>query len=353
MPARSVTLRAPIRGTIDDVAVTEGDLVAVGHRLLRFEPTDAELAVEQAEAGLAAATAQLDLLQAGTREEQIAVVEAQLSAAQAAVTRTLAHRDEVTAGLHEADVIDAQAELLGAQSAYEDARTAHEDTMECYEFGGTEYCPTLGTYEEMARFQEQAAYAGTLAAQARLETAEARIRAQINASSASVRSELARRDAVEAELDRALAGPRAEEIAIGEAGVRNAESALAQAQEMLTQYLVDAPFKATVTDLQVHSGDTVAQGAPLATLATLDRMELKSTDLTELDVVAIEVGQPVVVIFDAMPDQQLSGTVIRIDPQGKMAFGDVLYTVTVELDSTPDWVRWGMKTEMQIGEVTS
>jgi HlyD family secretion protein len=253
--------------------------------------------------------------------------------------------------LSAAEILDAQSELLSAQAAHEKSESAHEDTMTCYEFGGQEHCPTLGTYEEMARAQVEAAYAGLLAAQAQVELEETRVGPQAAAADAAVQAELARRDAVEAELNRVQAGAHPAEIEVGEAAVRQAEATLALAQERLAQHQVEAPFDATVTDLQVDPGDTVAQGAPLATLATLDRLEIESTDLTEFDVTAIAVGRPVIVTFDAMPDQQLAGTVVRIDPQGAMQFGDILYTVTVELDNTPAWVRWGMSVQLEIAAV--
>ncbi|MGC9523364.1 MAG: HlyD family secretion protein [Anaerolineae bacterium] len=352
MPARSVTLQASAGGTIREVAVAEGDAVAAGDRLVYIDAADAEAAIQQAEAGLVAARAQLDQARAGTREEQIAIVAAQADAAEAMVAQAAAQRDSKTAGLDEADALDAQAQVLGAQLTHEDAQSAHEDTMTCYTWGGEEHCPALGTYEELTRFQEEAAYAGLLAASAQLQMTEARIDPRADAASADVQSALADRDAAMAQLALAEAGARAEEIAVAEAGVQEAESALAQARELLTRYRIAAPFQGTVTDLPVKPGDTVVQGTPVATLATLDRLQIKTTDLTELDIVDVVVGQPVRVFFDAMPDEQHQGTVVRIDPQGMPQFGDVLYTVTIELEAMPAWLRWGMTAQIEIEAVS-
>ncbi len=352
VPARFVTLQATVGGTIDEIWVEEGDAVAANDRLVQLDLTDAEVAIQQAEAGLAAARAQLAQAQAGTREEQIAVVAAQVGAAEAGVAQAAAQRDATTAGLDEANTLDAQAQLLDAQLAHEDAWSAHEDTMTCYTWGGEKHCPSLGTYEELTRFQEEAAYAGLVAAQAQLEMTEARINPRANAANADVQSALAYRDAAAAQLELAQAGARVEEIAVAEAGVQEAESALAQARELLAQHRVEAPFDGTLTNLQVKLGDTVGQGTPLVTLATLDRLQIKTTDLTELDIVAIAEGYRVRVTFDAMSEEQLPGTVVRIDPQGTPQFGDVLYTATIELDTTPAWVRWGMTAQVEIETVS-
>ena len=155
-----------------------------------------------------------------------------------------------------------------------------------------EICPTLGTIEEMARFQMEAADAGLVAAQAQLDMVQMSIAPKVDAARAGVLTAVANRDAVEAQLDLALAGARSEEINVAEAGVAQARVALAQARELLALSRIEAPFDAVLTDLPVEVGDTLAQGATVATLATLDRLQLRTTDLTELDAVNVVVSAP-------------------------------------------------------------
>ena len=352
-PVRSVTLLAPVGGTLEEVPAVEGDLVAAGSLLLRLDSDDAEVAVARAEAGLAAAEAQLALARAGTRAEQIAIAEARLDVADAAVAQAAAVRGVATAGLAEADALDAQAQLLEAQLLHEQADSAHDDTTKCYNVTAPdgseiEICPTLGTLEEMARAGMEAAYAGLAAAQAQLDMMQMRIAPNADAAHAGVLTAVANRDAVEARLDLALAGARGEEISVAEAGVAQATVALAQAHELLAQSSIEAPFGATLTDLPVEPGDRLAQGAAVATLATLDRLQLRTTDLAELDIVNVAVGQVVLVTFDAVAAQPLQGTVIRVDPQGSSQFGEVIYDAMIELDAPPEWMRWGMTAQVEI-----
>ncbi|MCJ7549251.1 MAG: HlyD family efflux transporter periplasmic adaptor subunit [Anaerolineae bacterium] len=352
-PARSVTLVASVGGAVKEVPMVEGDLVTAGSLLLRLDSDDAEVVVARAEAVLAEVEAQLALARSGTRTEQIAVVEAQLDVADAAVAQSAAQRDVATAGLAEADVLDAQAQLLQARLLHEQADSAHNDTMKCYDVAmpdgsELEICPTLGTIEEMSRSQLEAADAGAAAAQAQLDMVQARVAPKIDAARAGVLTAVANRDAVEAQLDLALAGARSEAISVAEAGVAQATVALAQARELLAQSRIVAPFDATLTDLPVEVGDAPAQGAPVATLATLDRLQLRTTDLTELDAVNVVVGQPVLVTFDAVPGQSLQGIVTQIDPQGRSQFGEVIYDVLIELDVPPEWMRWGMTAQVEI-----
>lgn len=360
-PARSVTLRAGSGGVIVAAPVAEGARVTAGDALVRFDAADAELAIQQAEAGLALAQAQLDLAKAGARPEQIAVIAAQLQAADALLAQATAQRDAENARAAHADVLDAQASVMEAELAHTQADERHDDMMKCYTYtlpDGSEQtaCPTLGTYEELTRFQMESAYAALLAAQAQYGAAQGLVAPQRDAAQAAVQSAQAQRDAVQAQLDLAQAGARAEAVAVAAAAVQRAESALAQARAALAFTVVAAPFDGVLTDLPVKAGDAVAAGEPLLTLATVDQLHIKTTDLTELDVVKVTEGQRARVTLEAQPGAALSGHVIRIEPQGNNYLGDVIYTVVIALDApAPDWLRWGMtaKVEMQNGESAS
>ena len=98
VPAAWAALSAQAGGQVLEVAVEPGDAVAAGDVLVRLDPTNAQLAVQQAEAALAAAQAQLALLKAGPRPEEEAAAEAQINAAQAAVSQAAAQRDQLAAG---------------------------------------------------------------------------------------------------------------------------------------------------------------------------------------------------------------------------------------------------------------
>jgi HlyD family secretion protein len=77
-------LLAPIEvAEVETVLVRRGDRVSPGTSIATLESGDARMAVEQAEATLAQANAQLANLQLGRRPEEIAVLEATLASAQA------------------------------------------------------------------------------------------------------------------------------------------------------------------------------------------------------------------------------------------------------------------------------
>ncbi len=353
VPARSVTLRAGQGGAIAEIPVAEGESVAAGDLLVAFDTTDAEVAIQQAEAGLAMARASLSAAEAGARPEQIDALAAQLASAEARIDQASAQREAERLG-SEADRLDAQAAAMEAELNHFRADEAHDDTMECYEVtfpdGSTEeFCPALGTFEEIARFQMEAACAAMVAARAQQDAVPGMSQAEVGAAQADVQSAIAQRDAITAQLALAEAGPRAEEIAAAEAGVRRATAAVSQARTLLDLSRVEAPFAGTLTDLPVSVGDTVAAGAPVATLATLDELRIQTKDLSELDIAQVAVGQAVIITLDARPDQPLAGRVHRIDPQGVNYLGGIAYPVLITLDDpAPDWLRWGMTAQIEI-----
>ncbi len=103
-------------------------------------------------------------------------------------------------------------------------------------------------------------------------------------------------------------------------------------------------------EVEVEVGDEVTLGQVVLVLATLEELEVQTTDLTELDVGRIAVGQGVEVSVDALPDETFAGVVSEIALQGEDYRGDVVYEVTVEFTDAglPESLRWGMTTMVEI-----
>jgi len=135
-----------------------------------------------------------------------------------------------------------------------------------------------------------------------------------------------------------------EEVAQAEARLRQAELAAARLELQMEDAELRAPFAGMVVDVQVEVGDRVAPGGTVVVVATLDQLEARTVDLTELDVARVAVGQPVAVSVDALPDREFGGVVREIALQAKDYRGDVVYDVAVELPDAEslEALRWGM-----------
>jgi multidrug resistance efflux pump len=135
-----------------------------------------------------------------------------------------------------------------------------------------------------------------------------------------------------------------------EARLQQTELAVAQLELQLQDTELRAPFAGTAVDVEVEAGDQVNPGEVVVVLATLDQLQARTTDLTELDVGRVTVEQPVTVSVDALPDREFAGLVREIALQGQDYRGDVVYAVTVEL-ADPDVaeaLRWGMTAMVEI-----
>jgi multidrug resistance efflux pump len=142
-------------------------------------------------------------------------------------------------------------------------------------------------------------------------------------------------DEAQKKYDRLKGGVDTEQLAVLEARLDAAKAGVAS-------LMVVAPFDGTVADLSAKVGESVSAGSIAGTVADFSSWLVKTTDLTELEVVKIQEGQPASVVLDAIPDVTLNGEVQSISKTFTEKQGDVVYEVTVILNETHPDILWGM-----------
>jgi multidrug resistance efflux pump len=162
-------------------------------------------------------------------------------------------------------------------------------------------------------------------------------------------------EVAQAQLDKARhdyevlsAGPDPDKLRLAEARRTNAENQLAAAKATLDQLTISAPFSGVVSQVNFHSGEWVVAGQPILTLADVAHLRVETSDLSERDVPRVSLGQPVTVFVKAL-NQNLTGRVSLIAPLADTLGGDVVYKITIELDTQPAELRGGMSVEVQFG----
>ena len=120
------------------------------------------------------------------------------------------------------------------------------------------------------------------------------------------------------------------------------QSRLDAAKAGVAAFEVLAPFDGVVADLPAKQGSSINAGQSAVTIADFSSWLVKTTDLTEIDVVALAEGQSVTVTLDAIPDVQLKGQILSIGQNYAENQGDVVYEVTILLTDTHPAMRWGM-----------
>ena len=149
-------------------------------------------------------------------------------------------------------------------------------------------------------------------------------------------------DAAHANLARITAPPQPSELTALEAQVDAAKAERDAAQLELGQAELKAPFDGLVAALDIRVGETISSNAEVAQLADTSAWQIETTDLTELNVAQVHVGDRVVLTFDALPGVELAGQVLRVKELGENHQGDIVYRAIVVPDQADARLRWNM-----------
>jgi HlyD family secretion protein len=297
--ATDVRVSAEVGGRIVELLVEEGRRVDAGDVIARLDVTDADLAIRRAEADREQAAAQLKLLQAGSRPEDIRQARAQAESAGA-------------------EVAAAQAELASASA-------------------------DLKRFEALLQ-----ANAGS-----RKQRDDAATRQEVAASRLQAARDRAR--AADEGVAKLRAGSRVEEIAAASARVKSIDAQLATLRKQVADATVKAPVSGTVTSKLVDAGEVVAARTPLAVVSDLDRA-WANVYVDEPVVPTLKLGQAVTLLTDA--GQRVAGSISYISPRAEFTPRNVqtadersklVYRIKVSVDNKEGILKPGMPVEAEVG----
>jgi HlyD family secretion protein len=297
--ATEVQIAPEVGGRIVEMTMAEGDRVKQGDVLARLDTRDVDLAVRRAQAERSQADAQLRLLQAGARGEDIRQAEAQTEAAAA-------------------DVAAAQADLVAAET-------------------------DLQRFERLLEMnsgsQKQRDDAATRRNVARDRVAAARAR------------ETSAREGV----GRLRAGSRREEIEAARARVASVDAQIATLEKAKGDATVTAPIDGIVTERLLDSGEIASPRAPIAVLADLDHAWAE-VFVGEPMIPRIKLGQSATVFTDA-GGAGIPGKVSYIASKAEFTPRNVqtaedrsklVYRVKIAVDNRNGILKQGMPVEAEI-----
>ena len=296
--ATEVHVAPDVGGRVLEVPVAEGNHAKKGDVIARLDTRDVDLALQRAQADRAAADAQLRLLQAGSRPEDIRQAEAQAMAATS-------------------DVAAALADLASA-----------EKDLERFE----------QLLERHSGSQKQRDDAAT-----RRDVARDRV------ASARARAEAAREGAA-----KLRAGARREEIDGARARVAAVDAQIALLEKNKTDATVLAPIDGIVSERLLDPGEMAAPRAPIVVLTDLDHAWAE-VFVDEPQVPRLKLGQPATVFTDA--GDSIPGTVSFISPKAEFTPRNVqtaedrsklVYRVKIAVDNRQGVLKQGMPVEAEI-----
>ncbi|HMS00028.1 MAG TPA: efflux RND transporter periplasmic adaptor subunit [Anaerolineales bacterium] len=168
------------------------------------------------------------------------------------------------------------------------------------------------------------------------------------------------RDTVRAALDAALgteaeakyqfeissSGVNEDQLALATARLQSADAQIMAARANLSNYVIAAPFDGVVADVAVEAGEQVSPENRIVSIADTSAWLIETTDVTELEVVKLSVGQNVTFTADALDDVTMNGVVTEISQSSVLQGGDVIYTVRIAANDVDPRVMWGMTVEV-------
>lgn len=297
--ATEVQVAPEVGGRIIEMGVDEGDRLEQGAVVARLDTRDIELAIKRAQAERAQADAQLRLLLAGSRSEDIRQGEAQLAAAVADV------------GAARADLESAEADLQRFEKL-------------------------LQTNSGSQKQRDDAATRRNVATD-RLASARAR--------------EAAAREA----LARLKAGARREEIDAARARVAGVDAQIATLEKSRDDATVLAPISGIVTERILERGEMAAPRAPILVLTDLDNAWAE-VFVDEPRIPRLRIGQPATVFTDdggaAIPGKvSYISSKAEFTPRNVQTAEDrskLVYRVKIAVDNKNGVLKQGMPVEAEI-----
>jgi HlyD family secretion protein len=297
--ATEVQVSSKVGGRLVDLKVAEGDRVVLDQVIAQLDVTDTQLAVRRAEADRDQASAQLRLLEAGARAEEIRQAEAQVKTA-------------------EADVAGARDDLSAA-----DTDLGRFETLLKANSGSQKQRDDAATRRDLSR--------------ARLTAAEERVRASREG------------------LLRLRNGARPQEIQAARARLAAADAQIATLHQAIEDATVKAPVAGIVTQKLADAGEILAPRAPIVTVVDLDHA-WANIYIDEPLVPRVRLGQEATLFTDA-GGAGLKGTVTFISPKAEFTPRNVqtaeersklVYRIKVSVDNRQGILKQGMPVEADV-----
>lgn len=187
------------------------------------------------------------------------------------------------------------------------------------------------------------------AAEAKLAQARAQLNQLLGGTKNDATIAQATVDQRQAALDALKAPPTERDLAQAEANVAQAAASLAKARLSRQHAELVAPFGGTLANVNIKAGDSVGASAQTAAIVLVDDSAFYvDVNISEADLGKLKVGQAAVVELDALPGQQLDGTLDYIAPAGTTQQNVTTYLTRVTLKPSEQGLRVGLSAAVSI-----
>jgi RND family efflux transporter MFP subunit len=355
-----IPLAFPSMGNVVKINVTEGDHVLKGQTLASLDtqamqtalrnaqltlnlqqiaynalaesPRDADL--KAAKAAVDAAKAQLGAASIGSDPLQVRIAELQLEVAKNAAWQSQLQRDQAVdlANKGQPDILTqiyAQVWRLPPDRRDQVLEILAELTSPS-SLGG--YVPSPKDAEAQVHYNDY----GAQIAQAQLDQTKAH-----HADLASVAAAQLAVTTTQATLDALTEGADEQTLAVAQAQIKAAQTAVDLANYNVSRAVLLAPADGVVAQINLTPGEPAPTDKP-AVLLLDDSGFYVDVPVDEVDISKVQVGQNAALTLDSLPNEAISGKVTRLAPIAQTIGGVVTYLVRVTIESAGHPLRVGM-----------
>lgn len=349
----------------------------------RTQIDEAQASLEVARARLRQAQSQLEETRESTKQSVIQA-QARLGSAQASLAEARA-QEQAQPELTKADISQANARVHEVQATLENAQIELQRQEQLLEKGfvsqqdvdsarrsyhtaqaqlqqaeaSLQTAQTQQVQIDVRQHQRESAEAALAEAEAALATARTSQKTQVQVRTDEVEAARLAVKQAEAALERAQAGTltdaaRGQDIEAAAAERRRAQASLDDVQYNFEHTTVVAPRDGVVLEKHVEEGTVIpagtaalAQGTAIVTIADITEMYVM-TDVDEVDISRVEVGQPVDISVETLANAKITGRVDKLYPQGREEENVIYFQVRIKIIDLHLKLRPGMTADVTI-----
>lgn len=308
-------ISARIPGTVQQVLVNDNQNVQAGELLVKLDPQDYQVKLQQAQADLAAAqqkanTAEINIaLSAKNAQASTTQSQGDINKAQAAIAQAQAQVSEAQAGIPRA-----QAQLAQSQANLRKAETDFNRFSQLYDEGAIaqQQLDTARQAYQVAQAQTQADQELVQQAQAKLAQAQQAVetaQAGLQASRGGLQQSEAK--GIQTQVSRS-------DYSTARTAIDQAQVALKNAQLQLSYTNITAPTSGRIGRKTVEVGQQIQPGTPL--MAIVNNEYWITANFKETQLERMHPGQEVEIKLDAFPHKQFVGRVDSVSPASGAQF---------------------------------
>jgi HlyD family secretion protein len=343
----SVAFKYP--GRVLTIDVEEGATVRKGQVLARADRESLERQRDREQAGVTAASAQLDQLQTAIAWQKQAV-EREIELRTAEVKAVQAQLSEALAGARPQELQQAEAAAADARTQHAQAKLDWDRAQKLFadeDISRAQYDQFKTRFDSTSAVLRQVELRLSLVREGpRKETIEL-LRAQLSRAQAALHS---------AENNRLEVRRREQELSGRRAEVQRAQAQVAVVDVQLNDTIAEAPVDGVILNKNADRGEVLAAGVPVVTIGDVSKPWMRAY-ITEKQLGRVKLGDKVRVTTDSFPGKEYQGRVTFIASEAEFTPKQIqtpeeriklVYRVKVELENPNQELKLNMPVDAVI-----